>query len=241
LGLTFLKEQRINKFVLIDKATMESSQHIHTFTSPKGLEMARKDHLKRLLNQYPWCSTLHLLLLKKLYDSNDPEYQLQLKASAIQIPDRSVLYHLMVNHRFSVPTPDSPQPFTTPEPETVDPKTPDVHEEPSTSPPALHVVVPEVPVSIPTPQKVSLIDQFIKAEPRIVPKEGDFAESVMIAEKSNIPAFDLVTETLANCYLQQGNKNKAIKIFEHLSLTIPEKSSYFAARITEIRKTANRL
>lgn len=227
--------------MIIDTATMESPQHINTFISPKGLEMAPKEHLKRLLNQFPWCSTLHLLLLKKLFDTNDPEYQVQLKASAIQIPDRSVLFHLMVHSRFSAPTPDAPQPLAKPEKEKVDPESPEVSEESSTTPIDHLAAVPENPVSIPLPQKVVLIDQFIKSEPRIVPKEGDFAESVMIAEKSNIPAFDLVTETLANCYLQQGNKNKAIKIFEHLSLTIPEKSSYFAARITEIRKTANRL
>jgi hypothetical protein len=86
-----------------------------------------------------------------------------------------------------------------------------------------------------------LIIRFIREEPRIVPRDGDFAESVRIAARSNEPALDLVTETLANIYLQQGDKNKAIKIFEQLSLTIPEKRSYFAARIAEVRNEANKL
>ncbi len=97
-------------------------------------------------------------------------------------------------------------------------------------------------IQVSTEEKgVELIDRFIQAEPRIKPREGTFDDAVELAEKSNIPVFDLVTETLANVYLQQGNRGKALKILEKLSLSMPEKSSYFAARIAEIKSSPNSL
>jgi tetratricopeptide (TPR) repeat protein len=82
-----------------------------------------------------------------------------------------------------------------------------------------------------------LIDKFIVANPRIEPHK----------DKSNIPADDisrlfveeageLVTETLARIYINQGYYSKAIDIYEKLSLKFPEKSSYFASQIEKVKE-----
>ena len=46
----------------------------------------------------------------------------------------------------------------------------------------------------------------------------------------------LITDTLANIYLKQGNYAKAIFAYEKLSLKYPEKSTYFAGQISEIKR-----
>lgn len=50
---------------------------------------------------------------------------------------------------------------------------------------------------------------------------------------------DLVTETLANIYADQGSFEKAIKAFQRLQLKYPEKRVYFAGRIKEIQNQIN--
>ncbi len=46
----------------------------------------------------------------------------------------------------------------------------------------------------------------------------------------------VVTETMAEIWLKQGNKGQAIDVFDKLMLLYPEKSHYFAARIKAIKE-----
>ena len=49
-------------------------------------------------------------------------------------------------------------------------------------------------------------------------------------EKSNIED-DVLTEAMAEVFAMQGKNNKAIEVYEKLSLLNPLKSAYFAAKI----------
>ncbi len=84
----------------------------------------------------------------------------------------------------------------------------------------------------------SIINDFLSSQ-----KAGDkrskpavTATSKEIKEESTFDNDDLMTETLANIYIKQGHYDKAINIFEKLSLKYPEKSVYFAQQIKKVEK-----
>jgi tetratricopeptide (TPR) repeat protein len=85
----------------------------------------------------------------------------------------------------------------------------------------------------------SLIDRFIESEPRIVPSKTEFYSPVTQAKRSVMEDEDLVSETLAKIYFQQGNYTKAITSYQKLSLLFPEKLDYFAALISETEQAIN--
>ncbi len=55
-----------------------------------------------------------------------------------------------------------------------------------------------------------------------------------LAEKSN-KGEEVLTEAMAEVFLQQGKTNKAREIYEKLSLLNPSKSAYFAAKLEQIK------
>ena len=62
-------------------------------------------------------------------------------------------------------------------------------------------------------------------------------EAAVIAKKSVAENDHLATETLADLLARQGQNEKAIKMYERLSLKFPEKSAYFAAKIEQLKNT----
>ena len=83
-------------------------------------------------------------------------------------------------------------------------------------------------------KKMELIDKFIETNPKIAPVRNVTPTPVNI-EKTQQDNSMLMTETLARVYLEQKKYSKAIQAYEILILKYPEKSVFFADRISEIK------
>jgi len=91
------------------------------------------------------------------------------------------------------------------------------------------------------PTKEELVERFLQIEnPKVHTLQNEEKEEPTVGEivkKSVADEFKIVTETMAQVYLKQGYKDKAIKIYQQLMVINPKKSVYFATRIKEIEKT----
>ena len=83
-------------------------------------------------------------------------------------------------------------------------------------------------------KKAELIDKFIESSPKIPPIKQS-ATSSTYSESNSADTSYLMTETLARVYLEQKKYQKAIQAYEILILKYPEKSSFFANRISDIK------
>ena len=90
------------------------------------------------------------------------------------------------------------------------------------------------------PKKLSrkeLIDKFILENPSISRPKAEFYNPISVAQNSITDQGNIVSETLAKVYENQGYFEKAISIYEKLGLKYPEKSRYFAAQIERIKES----
>ncbi|MFH6958039.1 tetratricopeptide repeat protein [Flavobacterium aquidurense] len=84
-------------------------------------------------------------------------------------------------------------------------------------------------------KKAEIIDKFIETNPKISPiKQTAIVPAVQFDLNTDDNSY-LMTETLARVYLEQKKYTKAIQAYEILILKYPEKISFFADRISDIK------
>jgi len=88
----------------------------------------------------------------------------------------------------------------------------------------------------PVTKDLAIIENFIRKDPQITAPNAEQIDNENKAKKSAEDQNDLVSETLANIYIEQMLYEKAIDTYQKLSLKFPEKSRYFADLIQSIEK-----
>ncbi|MEE1094761.1 MAG: tetratricopeptide repeat protein [Bacteroidales bacterium] len=89
------------------------------------------------------------------------------------------------------------------------------------------------------PTREEVRKRFLRIEPPETPNsetETESAEIETVIKRSATSDFKIVTETMAQIYLKQGNKDKALQIYRQLLADNPKKSVYFADRIRELEQ-----
>jgi len=100
----------------------------------------------------------------------------------------------------------------------------------------LEKVIPVEVIEDEKKKKAKLIDKFIETNPKIPPIKP--TPIILPTVQFDINQEDnsyLMTETLARVYLEQKKYTKAIQAYEILILKYPEKISFFADRISDIK------
>ena len=83
--------------------------------------------------------------------------------------------------------------------------------------------------------KWEMIDAFIEKNPKIS-SPNTTSQTIDLSQDQNVMKEELMTETLARILMQQNKYSKALQAYKILSLKYPEKNSFFASQIKEIKR-----
>jgi len=196
------------------------------------------EEISKSANEYPYSSTIQLLRWKSIQLSEKKDYSEVLSFIAAYAANRGILKELT----------DSDQTETQPfhelkKEENIDTESSFSNTDPVFNDPNTQESKTNENITLPDREKAKeIIDRFIYSDPRITPRKNDSEESDTVvdftADQSIAENEDLISETMAVIYTNQGNKRKAIQIYEKLCLKYPEKSSYFAAQIEKLRNSS---
>jgi hypothetical protein len=89
-------------------------------------------------------------------------------------------------------------------------------------------------------EQSKLIDAFLEKQPRINPKRPLSSQPLVDISASSVEEPEILTETIAKIYANQQQFDKAVKIYEMLSLKYPQKSIYFADQIRKLKESTGK-
>lgn len=188
--------------------------------------------LKDILAEYPFCQSAHLLYARNLKNLQHIAYSSQLRIAAAYAGNRSILKNLLQFEQSAEPSGDISKDIE-------DKPAEDLPDQVTAKAELIETFQePAATASLPDDEKLTkdeIISRFIDAEPKITRPQKEFFNPANYARQSVVDSETIVSETLATIFLQQGYKEKAIKVYQKLSLVFPEKSTYFAKCVEKIK------
>jgi tetratricopeptide (TPR) repeat protein len=217
---------------------MKAEQIFQYIQAPEKLNQETLPFLKELTQRHPAFEAAWILYLRNLKNINDSSFEQELINGAIRIQNRRKLY-LFLNQKTQQTDQEASESI---ELEKADDA--EIFNLIFAPEYRLDTTETEEETQLPTRKepgkKFSLIDKFLEAQPKMpLIRSNESVSPMESADQNKDENDDLVTETLASIYAQQGYYKKAIQIFEKLSLKYPEKSTYFAAQIEKIKSLMN--
>lgn len=223
---------------------MTSAEFLQILNAPETMSLSQMYELENIVHRYPYFQVARALELKILYAKQSFRYNESLKITAAHIANRAILFDYITSEDFKNQSEKSvEEQIGTPlnfEKEDVYPfeqwltitRYKPIREVKKEEVKAL--VNSELEENDPRFEKFNLIDKFLQNNPKIEPQK-EFTPSIDVSSRVNAPK-ELMTETLAKVYAEQGKYKEAIKAYEILILKYPKKSRLFADRIEEIKK-----
>ncbi len=226
---------------------------------PDTLDTEATAHLRSLVEAYPYFHSARILLLHALYRQHDKTFDEELRRSALLLPDRKAIFHLIEEknyvaepnrHRFDAEE-DMPHDedrtagliddFLASLPQTAEGRQP--HAVDATQDYIGYLMQSagedELQPALPPVDEAGIIDKFLDQEtPRIKLSASDEEKPEEQPEEytQRDAENEVLTERLAHIYIKQGKFEKAIEIIRRLSLKYPKKNRYFADQIRFLEK-----
>jgi hypothetical protein len=160
--------------------------------------------------RFPASSVVNLFYLKLLQDHNPKEFDKVKSKMLLTLPNRALVSHCAIElprlqHEMLKNTPLSIS---------------------QNEPNKTEVIKDEISM---------LIDKFSTNPPKMIFDPTRHDPSANYEKNTKIEDFELVSETLAMVYAEQGYIGKAEKMYKKLGLLFPEKNSYFANQIKMLK------
>lgn len=230
-------------------------QVIDYIRQPESLDSQSLEHLRGIVEKYPFYHAARILLLRTLYQMHDPTFDEQLRKAAIYVPARQTLFQM-----FQIPslTPESPIKRT--------PRAEHVEERAARTDSLINSFLDTIPQQQSTPRIVDATVDYmaylmqmetgstVTQTPKMVGQ--DYIDDFLIKNEGRFDLEDLpeeeipqpvqepkndigngiLTEAMARIYIKQGKFDKAIEIIRRISLKYPKKNRYFADQIRFLEK-----
>ena len=226
---------------------MQSVQFIKHIRNPHNIGKEDLLGLNNLCKEYPYCASLHKLRLKALNQAGSEKYNNELKMTAAITGNRNLLFEYITQDSFKLIKNEVFKQLVTKPKEILQIGKPlkfDKSEKHSFNewlklthfkPIDRNNNLNENTKLKPSEKTTKIVNFITASKNKELPKKEFFSPTITALE-SLTENNNLMTETLAKVYLEQGHYEKAINAYEILSLKYPQKSSLFANQIKAIKQ-----